>query len=367
VYKKNRNIKYIIAALVFIVSVAGFIIAYKTLTAKEKKIGHTIRTRLGKLEDVQNHIEENIKSFKKIELPVLRYGYSLNENGSYFISEIIKASKKYGIKIDYVKLISVKKNKNTAVYLFKMKGSGETGDIYAFTKILEYNYKIDLKKFYIGKKLNYGDNVSFSSTAAAYTINKQEILTAAGKQNSVLLPPENFGTINPFVNNPIRKKTAAKPKQEPKLKSKPKSETEALIRPKKYKVSENIYKKLSTKTGVKESDSYNKRGAMLFKENNFNEAMDMFKKAIFLNPDNYRALSNAALESYETKNYKKAIFYAKRALTLKKMWQINFILGLAYFHVENYSEAEYNFKKAEELNSSDRQIRYYLNISKNRR
>jgi hypothetical protein len=92
----------------------------------------------------------------------------------------------------------------------------------------------------------------------------------------------------------------------------------------------------------------------------------MFKKAVMLNPDNYMALSNAALDSYEAKNYKESIFYAKKALSKRRMWQINFILGLAYLRSKNFP-SEYNFKEALKLNPSNRRIKYYLNISKNRR
>ena len=106
---------------------------------------------------------------------------------------------------------------------------------------------------------------------------------------------------------------------------------------------------------------------MFFEKNNLAKALEMFKKAALLNPDNYMALSNAALDSYEAKNYNKSVFYAKKALSKRRMWQINFILGLAYLRSKKFSEAEYNFKEALKLNPSNRRIKYYLNISKNRR
>ena len=135
----KKNIYYI-AILVFIASALGVFLIYRTLTAKEKKIGSAISVRLNNLETVQKHIAENIKSIKNIELPVLRYGYSFNENDGYFISEIISASKKYGVKLGHVKLIHINKNKNTAVYLFKVSGSGKPSDIYSLVKTLEYNF-----------------------------------------------------------------------------------------------------------------------------------------------------------------------------------------------------------------------------------
>ncbi len=343
----NKKIIYYIVILVFIASALGVFLVYKTLNTKEKRIDSAISVRLNKLENIQKHIAESIKGIKKIGLPVLRYGYSFNENDSYFISEIVRASKKYGIKLGYVKLIHANKNKNAVVYLFKASGFGKPADIYSFIKTLEYNYKIELKKFYISKNFNKDGHVSFSSLLAVYVINKPEILSGIVKLKANLLPPDNFGMINPFVNVPKAKKI--------------------LTRRKKIKVAENVYKKLSKESNIKKSDFYNKKGVSFFEKNNFNKALVMFKKAVMLNPNNYMALSNEALVGYETKNYNESIFYAKKALNQKKLWQTNFILGLAYLRSENFSKAEYNFKEALKLNPSNGQIKYYLNISKNGR
>ncbi len=345
----KKNIYYI-AILVFIASALGVFLIYRTLTAKEKKIGSAISVRLNNLETVQKHIAENIKSIKNIELPVLRYGYSFNENDGYFISEIISASKKYGVKLGHVKLIHINKNKNTAVYLFKVSGSGKPSDIYSLVKTLEYNYKIELKKFYISKNFNKENDVSFSSLLAAYVISKPEMLPGIVKLKANLSPPYNFGTINPFVNAPKTKEAVEKIERKPAK-----------------KITENVYRKLSNESNIKESDFYNKKGVSFFEKNNLSKALAMFKKAVMLNPDNYMALSNAALDSYEAKNYNESIFYARKALNQKKLWQVNFILGLAYLRIENFSEAEHNFKEALKLNPSSGRIKYYLNISKNRR
>ncbi|MDA8402382.1 MAG: tetratricopeptide repeat protein [Deltaproteobacteria bacterium] len=345
----KKNIYYI-AILVFIASALGVFLIYRTLTAKEKKIGSAISVRLNNLETVQKHIAENIKSIKNIELPVLRYGYSFNENDGYFISEIISASKKYGVKLGRVKLIHINKNKNTAVYSFKVSGSGKPSDIYSLIKTLEYNYKIELKKFYISKNFNKENDVSFSSLLAAYVISKPEMLPGIVKLKANLSPPYNFGTINPFVNVPKTKEAVEKIERKPAK-----------------KITENVYRKLSNESNIKESDFYNKKGVSFFEKNNLNKALAMFKKAVMLNPDNYMALSNAALDSYEAKNYNESIFYARKALNQKKLWQVNFILGLAYLRIENFSEAEHNFKEALKLNPSSGRIKYYLNISKNRR
>ena len=348
----NKKNIYYIAILVFLASALGVFLIYGTLTAKEKRIDSEINIRLANLKSIQEHIAENIKGIKNIELPVLRYGYSYNENDGYFISEIVNASKKYGIKLRYAKLIHINKNKNTAVYLFKVSGWGKPADIYSLIKTLEYNYKIELKKFYISKNFNEAKDVSFSSLLAAYVINKHEILPGILKIKANILRPYSFGSINPFVNSPEKKETVEKIEMKP---------------AKKIKIAENVYKKLSNESNVKKSDFYNKKGVMFFEKNNLAKALEMFKKAALLNPDNYMALSNAALDSYEAKNYNKSVFYAKKALSKRRMWQINFILGLAYLRSKKFSEAEYNFKEALKLNPSNRRIKYYLNISKNRR
>ncbi|MHB1546448.1 MAG: tetratricopeptide repeat protein [bacterium] len=348
----KKNIYYYIAILVFIASAVGAFFIYETLYAKEKKISSAISVRLNSLENIQKRIAENVKSIKNIELPVLRYGYSFNENDDYFISEIMSASKKYNVKLGYIKLIRTNKNKNTAVYLFKASGLGKPADIYLFIKALEYNYKIELKKFYISKNFNKENDVSFSSVLAAYVISKPEILHGIVKLKANLLPPDNFGKINPFVNSSnVSVKAPAE-----KIKRKPVK-----------KIAENIYKKLSNESNIKESDFYNKKGVSFFLKNDLGKALVMFKKAVMLNPGNYMALSNAALDSYKNKNYNESIFYAKKALKIKKLWQINFILGLAYLHSENPSEAKYNFKEALKLDPSNERIKYYLNISNNRR
>ncbi len=346
----KKNIYYYIAILVFTVSILGIFLAYQTFTAKEKKIGSMINIRLNNLENIQKRISDNIKSIKNIELPVLRYGYSFNENDDYFMSEIVRASKKYNVKSRNIKLIRTNKKKNTAEFIFKVKGLGKPEDIYSFIKTLEYNHKIELKKFYISKNFNSKNEVYFSSILAAYVINKHEILPDIVKVKAKLLPPDNFGKIDPFKYSVEAKKPVKK------IISKPSK-----------KIAENVYKKLSEESRIKQSDFYNKEGVRFFDKNNLSKAYVMFKKAVMLNPDNYMALSNAALDSYKTENYNDSILYAKKALKLKKLWQINFILGLAYLHIENFSKANFNFNEALKLNPSDEQIKYYLNISKKRR
>ncbi|MGC8554184.1 MAG: tetratricopeptide repeat protein [Candidatus Acidulodesulfobacterium sp.] len=358
----NKKIAYYFAVMVFIISAFAVFFIYKSITAKENKIGLSINKRIAVLKSIQTKINESIKGIRKTDFPILRYGYSFNKNEKYFMSEIIGAGRKYGIKLDKVQFIKVNKKNNAADFYFSVSGSGHPGDIYYFVKDLEYNYKINFKKFYIDKNINKNNFVSFSSILAAYVISKQEALESILKSKSKIKMPKDLGAINPFLYIVKKKKKAA---------AKPKA---AFLNYEKIKkksnISERVYKKLAKKTafikepGIQESNFYNKKGVLSFSQNNFSDALIMFKKALRFNPDNYRALSNAALDEYEIKNYKASVYYAKKALEYKKLWQINFILGLSYMRLKMFSDAEYNFRKALELNPSDEKIKYYLNISK---
>lgn len=355
----KKKIYYYILILVFIASIFSFFLFYKVITNNEKRIDSEIISRINKLKSVQKNIAENINGIKKIEFPILRYRYSFNENYSYFISEIVRASKKYGIKLMDVKLLNAKKNKNTAHYLFKVLGYGKSANIYLFIKTIEYNYKIQLRKFFISKNSNKGKSVYFSSILSVYAMKKSAILPYISKLKKSINQPNNFGTINPF-SIPITKKVVKK------VVIKPPKKVIAIRKEQKKIVAVNVYRKLSNNHKIKDSDFYNKKGVLFFKRNNLKKALAMFKKSIVLNPHNYRALSNAALDNYESGNYNESIFYAKKALNRKKLWQINFILGLNYLRNKNFPEAEYYFEQSLKLNPLNYKIKYYLNIAKNR-
>ncbi len=358
----NKKIAYYFAVTFFIISAFAVFFIYKSITAKENKINFLINKRIAELKSIQIKIDESIKGIRKTDFPILRYGYSFNKNEKYFISEIISAGKKYRIKLDAVKFIKLNKKNTAADFYFKVSGFGNPRDIYSFVKDLEYNYKINFKKFYIGKNINKNNSVNFSSILAAYVISRQDALKSILKSKRYIKKPKDFGTINPFLYIVKKnKKTAAKPKTVSLNYEKIK---------KKSNISERVYRKLAKKTafikksGIQESNFYNKKGVLSFSQNDFSTALIMFKKALSYNPDNYRALSNAALDEYEIKNYRASVYYAKKALEHKKLWQINFILGLSYMRLKMFSNAEYSFRKALELNPSDEKIKYYLNISK---
>ena len=358
----NKKITYYSAVLFFIISAIAFLLIYKDITAKESRISLSISKRITMLKNIQIKIDESIKGIKQTEFPILRYGYSFNKNEKFFVSEIVSAGEKYGIKLKSVKLMKVNKKNKTADFYFKASGYGYPVDIYLFVKYLEYNYKINFKRFYISKNISKNSYVNFSSVLTAYVIDKHEVLKSIIKSRRKISAPEDFGSVDPFLYIIGKKKKntglfKAEPANHKKIK-------------KKSGISEIIYKKLAKNSiGIKEydikkSDYYNRKGISLFSQNDLKTALVMFKKAVSFNPDNYRALSNAALDGYESKNYMASLRFANRALRLKKLWQINFILGLAYMKLKMFSKAEYNFKRALALNPSDGKIKYYLNISK---
>ncbi len=360
---KNKNIIYYIAVSILAASVLLFFLSYGSIIGKEQKIDSKITVKLDKLKKIQKKIGENIKGIRNIGIAGLRYRYSFNEKSGYFISEIARSSKKCGVKLNHIKLIKKNKNKDAVHYIFDMSGYGKTTNIYLFIKSIEFNYKIELNKFRINKGGGVGGEPVFFSVISVYSIKKSAVLRNVSKLKNNVALPGNAGIINPFIDISRVKKTVNKNKFKPQKRKK----NFPVSRKKMKKVYEYANKKLSKESKLKESNFYNKKGVSFFRGNNFSAALPAFKKAIILNPYNYKALSNAALDSYEMKSYDESIFYGKKALNRKNLWQINFILGLAYLHKRNFSEAESYFKQALKLNPSNVNIKYYLNISKNRR
>lgn len=356
--KQKNNLYYYIAGLVLIASVSVFFLLYMAVAGKERKLNSAVSAKVNKLKSVQGNIAKDIGELKDIKITALRYGHSPNKNFGYFVSGIVGASKKYKIKLNYVKLIHIKKSGDINRYSFKIAGHGKPANIYLFIKMLEFNHNIILEKFIITKSRRNTDYASFKSDLSVYAIKKAAVLKSIVKLKSNLTPPpESAGMINPFVYVAPVEKSVKKPIK--------KIEKHIVIY--KKNVTKSAYKKISHESKSEESDSYNKKGVLLFLRGNFIGAMVLFKHAIALNPHNYKALSNAALDNYEIKDYNDSIFYAKKALRQKELWQIDFILGLAYLRNKNFSASLYYFKKSSRLNPLNDKIKYYLDIARNKR
>lgn len=356
----NKKIFNLILAIILIISIFIFYFFFQNAVKKEKEMNSKIDKKVNHLKIIQKGIAENIGKIKEIGIPSLRYGYSFNKNDQYFISKILNDSKKYYVKLSYVKLSYFKKHKSREIYSFKISGYGKPKNIYLFIKTLEYNDKIQLNKFLIKNKTNR-DYVSFYSDLSVYAIKKTDVLTHILKYKLNLTPPpQTFGAINPFFAPAVSKKYVKKIKSAGKYPPEVKSKK---LKIEKEKISNKAYEKLAYKSKLKKSDYYNKKGVAFFVREDYGRAFEMFKKAIALNPSNYQALSNAALDNYEKKDYNSALLYGKEALKQKNVWQINFILGLIYLRSGDFSRAKHYFAKSLELNPSNYKIKYYLNIA----
>ncbi len=361
---KNKKFFYYILAIILVASISVFYLFFLNAVKKEKEMNLKIDKKVNYLKIIQKNIAKKISKIKKIEIPTLRYGYSFNENDQYFISKILDESKEYYVKLSYVKLNYFKKHKNRELYSFKISGYGKPKNIYLFVKTLEYNDKIQLNKFLIKNETNK-DYILFYSDLSVYAIKKTDVLTHILKYKLNLTPPpQTFGIINPFLAPAISKKhiKQIKSKKEylPKISNK---KYKKKIKTAKKKISNKIYEKLTYKTKLTKSNYYNKKGVSFFVQKNYNMAIKMFKKAVALNPSNYQALSNAALDNYEKKDYNNALFYGKKALKQKNIWQINFILGLVYLRNGDFLKARHYFSQSLRLNPSNYKIKYYLNIA----
>lgn len=367
---KNKNFIYFILAAVLIISVSVLYLFSQSVVKKERQNAVVINNEVNSLKIIQKNIDENIGKIKKIDIPVLRYGYFYNKNSGYFISEILNDSRTYHVKLNYLRLKHSEKHKNMESYSFRISGYGNLSNVYLFIRTLEYKDKIQLSNFLI-KSGTKSNNVLFYSDLSVHTIKKSYILTHILKYKHNLNPsPRALGIINPFrmpimVKQPVKLAEHVKPvkpaqpvksvKQYPLKTSRNKLKSKFKIK----KTNESIVQE----SRLKKSDAYNKKGVSFFVQKKYEMALDMFKRAIEQNPSNYRALSNAALDNYEKKDYNNALFYAKRALELRNAWQINFILGLIYLRDNDFVRARHYFSKSIRLNPSNYKIKYYLGIA----
>ena len=83
-------------------------------------------------------------------------------------------------------------------------------------------------------------------------------------------------------------------------------------------------------------------------------AIECFRKALSISPENPDLLLNLARVLYNLRYYDDAMFLAKRSLHLKSSdhhaWLQYFTLGEVYKALEKYKEAAFYFRKSLELN-----------------
>lgn len=363
-FKKNIHLIFIFTILL---SLIFFYLSYNFFFKKEKQIGNRINNKQLLLKNIKLNINSKETEIGKLNIKPLIFNYFSKKNNYFFISKISKTAINYNLHLYYINYKGLKQYPYGKIYLFNIAGRGNFLNIYNFVKTLEYKYKIVINNFIFTKdKKNYF--LSFYSKLRIYEIKKNYLTVPVDFSFlSKLNPPFIYKkNINPFNFKVLKKKMELTKKIENKQKYKPKQRIAKPFKKilKKENNTELAYAvKLSEehKIDISKSDKYNKEGIMLFKNNRYNTALNKFKKSISLNPKNYIALSNAALDYYIKKNYNKAKFYIKKAIKLKNnKWQFYFILGLIHIKHNKLLLSNNNFKKAYLLDPKNKKLLYYI-------
>jgi tetratricopeptide (TPR) repeat protein len=98
-------------------------------------------------------------------------------------------------------------------------------------------------------------------------------------------------------------------------------------------------------------EAYNNRGFAYFKLNNYQEAIKDYNKAIELNPKYTAAYNNRSLAYRRIEDYQQALKDANKAIELDPKLALSYYnRGIANRKLDKYEQAVINFKKAIELN-----------------
>ena len=105
------------------------------------------------------------------------------------------------------------------------------------------------------------------------------------------------------------------------------------------------------------SGAYNNRGLYYFLEkNDLNMAFADFKNCVEIDPGNFKALTSIGLIHYSNKNYKEAINFYNKSISVNNDYADAYCnRAIVYSILKNYDNAEKDYKKAIELNPSDPQ------------
>ncbi len=362
-FKKNIHLIFI---FIILVSLIFFYLSYNFSVKRERRIENRINDKELLFKNIKLNIKTKESELRKLNIKLLMFHYFSKKNNYFFTSKISKTAINCNLHLDYINYKGLKQYPYGKIYLFDMAGRGNFLNIYNFIKTLEYRYKIVMNNFILKKdKKNYF--LSFYSKLKIYEI-KKSYLTVTDTPSFIdkLNPPSIYQkNVNPFNFNfnILKKKTELTKKIEIKPKHRIAKSFKKIL--KKENNAELTYAaKLSEehRIDVGKSYKYNKEGIILFKNNRYNAALNKFKKSILLNPKNYIALSNTALDYYIKKNYNKAKFYIKKAIKLKNnKWQFYFILGLICVKHNKLLLSKNNFKKAYLLDPQNKKLIYYIN------
>ena len=105
-------------------------------------------------------------------------------------------------------------------------------------------------------------------------------------------------------------------------------------------------------------------GNNLYYEKQYEEAINSYKKAIKINPKDYRSYFNIAVVYGEQKEYKKSISFYEKVIEINPKDDGAYNnMGRAYFELEKYKEAITFYEKAIEINPNDDRIYYNMGIT----
>jgi tetratricopeptide (TPR) repeat protein len=104
---------------------------------------------------------------------------------------------------------------------------------------------------------------------------------------------------------------------------------------------------------IKPGELYNK-GIVLYENQDYDNAVDIFKQCIDANPKNSTYYYNLGLAYVKTSNYDKAIEILQKGLELNpKDYDTNYNLGIAYYESKDYHSAVKFYQAAIDINPKD--------------
>jgi cytochrome c-type biogenesis protein CcmH/NrfG len=120
--------------------------------------------------------------------------------------------------------------------------------------------------------------------------------------------------------------------------------------------------------GDKKNDSalfFNELGIAYRNQNQLEEAVRAYQKALSLDPDNPVVMKNLADTFYFKKEYAQAVQLCQKALkSSPRFHQARSTLGLAYYRLERYREAQEEFEIVLKMNPQDEQARNFLEAAR---
>ena len=95
------------------------------------------------------------------------------------------------------------------------------------------------------------------------------------------------------------------------------------------------------------SQEFHKKGVLHYKSQNYQAAVNMYTKAVKLNPNNFRAYSNRGVSYSMLEKYELAIDDFTQSIKIDPNYLFSYTnRGRAYYYLESYENAIADFTKA---------------------